>query len=306
MAPPLLSKVLCLVTESPSPPEELMNGSHQLRALLTAAVLGTGNIWSASVPNSGDEYIVVLKQSARSDDVVREHGLQPRRRYKHAVNGFAGQIPEGRLRSVKNDPRVVLVEPDVVITALGQTVPDGVRRIGAAECPLARIDGNDERVNVDIAIIDTGIDLTHPDLNVYQHVSFTADSADGNDGHGHGTHVAGTAAALDNNVGVVGVAPGARLWAVKVLDDSGAGSTSTIITGVEYVTQHADEIEVANMSLGGRGTSEALRLAIQNSIAKGVVYVAAAGNSGTDIFGGDGVFGTADDFFPGTIPKCSL
>src|SRR4029079_550751 len=177
-----------------------------------------------------------------------------------------------RLRSVKNDPRVVLVEPDVVITALGQTVPDGVRRIRAAECPLARIDGNDERVNVDIAIIDTGIDLTHPDLNVYQHVSFTADSTDGNDGHGHGTHVAGTVGALDNAIGVVGVAPGIRLWAVKVLDNSGSGALSSIISGVDYVTQHASEIEVANMSLGGQGSSDALRLAIQRSVAAGIVY----------------------------------
>jgi len=76
----------------------------------------------------------------------------------------------------------------------------------------------------------------------------------------------GTAAALDNNIGVVGVAPGARLWAVKVLDNNGSGTLSDVISGVDYVTQNAGEIEVANMSLGGQGTGESLRLAIQTAL----------------------------------------
>src|SRR5207247_1030438 len=102
----------------------------------------------------------------------------------------------------------------------------------------------DERVNADIAILDNGIDLTHPDLNVYRAVSFSPSNTTGNDGHGHGTHVAGTAAALDNGIGVVGVAPGARLWAIKVLDDSGSGTLSAILSGIDYVTQNASQIEV--------------------------------------------------------------
>src|SRR5216117_170458 len=135
------------------------------------------------------------------------------------------------------------------------------------------------RVNVDIAIIDTGIDLTHPDLNVYRNITFVTGTTTGNDDNGHGTHVAGIAAALDNNIGVVGVAPGARLWAVKVLDNNGRGALSDVISGVDYVTENAGEIEVANMSLAGRGTGESLRLAIQNSVGRGVVYVVAAANS---------------------------
>jgi subtilisin len=103
----------------------------------------------------------------------------------------------------------------------------------------------------------------------------------GNDDNGHGTHVAGTAAALDNKIGVVGVAPGARLWAVKVLNRNGSGTMSDVIKGVDYVTANASFIEVANMSLGG-GNSAALNAAIAKSAAKGVVYAVAAGNSNAD------------------------
>jgi subtilisin family serine protease len=229
--------------------------------------------------------------------------LKRRHTFGYALNGFAGNIPPGRLRALQGDPRVEFVEPDQTVFAFAQTVPTGVNRIGALSSAAAKIDGLDDRVDVDIAIIDTGIDLTHPDLNVYQGVSFSANNTTGNDGHGHGTHVAGTAAALDNNIGVVGVAPGARLWAVKALDDTGSGALSAIIAAVDYVTQHATEIEVANMSLGGQGSSDSLRLAIQRSVAAGVVYVVAAGNSGFEVYGGDDVFGTWDDFFPASYPE---
>src|SRR5438876_171398 len=142
--------------------------------------------------------------------------------------------------------------------ASAQTVPTGVRRIGANLSPMAKIDGLDERINADIAILDTGI-TPHPDLNLFTSVSFIAGQT--SDGNGHGTHVAGIAAALDNDIGVVGVAPGARLWAIKVMDDSGSGITSTVIQGIDYVTQNASQIEVANLSLVGIGNSSALRLA---------------------------------------------
>src|SRR5262245_975057 len=276
-----------------------------LRWLWTLPVLVVGSLFAQQgrpfvIP---DEYIVVLKRGARAEAVAAAHGLNRRHTYGHALNGFSGNVPPGRLRALQDDPRVELVEPDQTVFAFAQTVPTGVKRIGAISSAAAKIDGLDERVDVDIAIIDTGIDLTHPDLNVYRGVSFSASNTTGNDGHGHGTHVAGTAAALDNNIGVVGVAPGARLWAVKALDDTGSGALSAIIAAVDYVTQHASEIEVANMSLGGQGTSDSLRLAIQRSVAAGVVYVVAAGNSGFEVYGGDDVFGTWDDFFPASYPE---
>src|SRR5258708_8227512 len=122
----------------------------------------------------------------------------------------------------------MLMNTDIKKMPLSKRFPTGTRRMGAEFSPAAKIDGIDERVNADIAIIDTGIDLTHPDLNVYRNVTFVSGTTTGNDDHGHGTHVAGTAASLDNAIGVVGVAPGARLWAVKVLDSTGSGSLSAI------------------------------------------------------------------------------
>jgi subtilisin family serine protease len=118
-------------------------------------------------------------------------------------------------------------------------------------------------------------------LNVVGNISFVSGAKNGNDDNGHGTHCSGIAAARNNTAGVVGVAPGARLWAVKVLDRNGSGTMSNVIKGVDYVTANAAAIEVANMSLGG-GNSDALNLAISNSVAKGVVYAVAAGNSAAD------------------------
>jgi subtilisin len=109
----------------------------------------------------------------------------------------------------------------------------------------------DDPVNVDIALLDTGIDLDHPDLlNVYNQISFVPGTQSADDDNGHGTHVTGIAAARDNNLGVVGVAPGARLWAVKVLDSNGQGLISDIIKGIDYLGQHASEVDVINMSFG--------------------------------------------------------
>jgi subtilisin family serine protease len=143
-------------------------------------------------------------------------------------------------------------------------------------------------VDVDVAVIDTGVDLDHPDLNVYTAGAkncSTGRSAD--DGNGHGTHVSGTIGALDNDLGVVGVAPGARIWPVRVLNRSGSGSTASVVCGIDYVTAHASEIEVANMSLGGGGSddgncginnNDAMHRAICASVLAGVTYAVAAGN----------------------------
>jgi subtilisin family serine protease len=145
-------------------------------------------------------------------------------------------------------------------------------------------------VDVDVAVIDTGIDLDHPDLNVAGGKNCTTSSGF-DDANGHGTHVAGTIGALDNDVGVVGVAPGARVWPVRVLDRRGSGSWSWVICGIDWVTQNKESIEVANMSLGGSGsepsasgcvTGNALHDAICRSVAQGVTYTVAAGNESTN------------------------
>jgi subtilisin family serine protease len=262
-----------------------------------------------------EHYIVVLRDHvvhplsvARS--IAVRHGFALGHVYQTALKGFSARIPGALLERVWRDPDVAYIEPDRRVYAVAQTVPTGVRRMGTESNPWAKIDGNDgddDRVDVDIAILDTGIDLAHPDLNVFNSTNCARSfggclDGQGIDGHGHGTHVAGIAAALDNGEGVVGVAPGARLWAVKVLNNSGSGYLSWIIQGIDWVTAHADSIEVASMSLAWVGYSSSAHTAIKNSVGRGIVYFAAAGNDSRDIYGADG-FGTGDDICPAAFPE---
>jgi subtilisin family serine protease len=265
-----------------------------------------------------DRYIVQLRDGvdvpSQGQRLAQQYGLSVGFMYRYALNGFAAIIPAQRLAQLRSDPAVLLVEPDLVIHAISQTLPTGVERIGATLSSVAAIDGTDTRVNVDVAVIDTGIDA-HPDLNVFTRTDcvdtslwgtlFGATCVDGQgmDGNGHGTHVSGTIGALDNGIGVVGVAPGVRLWSVRVMDETGSGYLTWLVAGMDYVAQHSAEIEVANMSLGWTGNSSAARTAIQNAVNKGVVFVVAAGNDGQDIYGPDGVFGTSDDFEPAAYPE---
>ena len=268
-----------------------------LIALLIATLSFVPAIAAGPPPGRGPAtHIVVFHDGVDADaaslDLVGRHGLTREFVYRAALRGASFIIPPGRLADVQGDPRVAYIERNQVVKAFPQVVPSGVYRIGADDNNTADIDGVDERVDVDIAIIDTGIQLDHPDLNVFKHVNcarggpFGGDcksgGSEGEDGNGHGTHVAGTAAALDNGIGVVGVAPGARLWAVRVLDDNGSGWMSWIIGGIDYVTANAGKIEAANMSLGCECSSSALDTALASSVGAGVVYAVAAGNSGKD------------------------
>ena len=240
---------------------------------------------------------------------------------KDAMHGFVAVLPDGEIPDrFFEDERVLLVQQDVRATAdqassVGlaadiavQQIPPGVRRIFADDPTLtARIDGIDgpgERVGVGIAILDSGIDLNHPDLNVsLLAVNFTASTLGADDVFGHGTHVAGIAAALDNAFGVVGVAPGATLYPVKVLGDSGSGTLSDIIAGLDWVVANADKVAVANLSMNVSCPAPLLRDALNRAVAAGVVVVASAGNNGGDLYGADGLYGTADDRAVGCFPE---
>jgi subtilisin family serine protease len=141
-------------------------------------------------------------------------------------------------------------------------------------------------------VIDTGVDLKHPDLKVTSGKSFVTRVTSYTDDNGHGTHVAGIAAALDNSIGVVGVAPEVSLYSVKVLDRNGSGYYSWIISGIGWCGQYG--MNVANMSLGGSVSSSALEAACDSAYASGagVLLVAAAGN------GGDGSVTTNEISYP--------
>ena len=260
-----------------------------------------------------DRFIVTLDPATDVSEFAMELRDQGRDVYQEYNGGFKGIAFRGAPLDGMDD-RVIDVEPERRVSLQAQTLPRGVDRMEVDLNHIANIDGQETLVDVDIAIIDTGIDLYHPDLNITAARSTDCATLDvlyggactdgeGNDGNGHGTHVAGTAAARDNDFGVVGVAPGARLWAAKVLDANGSGYLSWVLAGVNWVTEHADEIDVANMSLGFGGESSALRQAIASSVGEGVVYYVAAGNSAMDVFGPDQTFNTMDDFSPASFPE---
>ena len=278
-----------------------MDSARRTGVLLVAAALVLAFVGEAAARGRvhPDDVIVVLKGKAKVRPLLKRHGIVARHLYGRALNGFAGRIPPGLRKKLALDPDVAFIEQDLPVWAVGQTLPTGVDRIDADQNTTAR------PVDADIAIIDSGIDLDHPDLNVLvdKSTSFIGYTTSPDDDYGHGTHVAGTAAALDNGDGVVGVAPGARLWALKVLDQDGLGSFGDVIAAVDHVTAHADEIEVVNLSLGGYAKSDALWQAIRNSVAAGVVYVAATGNDSRDIYGPDGRLGSGDDFIPAAYPE---
>ncbi|MEW5844845.1 MAG: S8 family serine peptidase [Bacteroidota bacterium] len=205
--------------------------------------------------------------------------------YGSAISGFSAELTELQVNALLKDKRVAYVEPDRWIVldykveqtsdaAKGQTIPWGITRIGGAV--------NYTGSNV-AWIIDTGIDLDHPDLNVNvaKSKNFVSKTRTPDDDNGHGSHVAGTVAAKNNDIGVIGVAAGAPVVAVKVLDRKGSGAYSTIISGVNYVASAGVAGDVANMSLGGP-TYQALDDAVLAASNKGIKFCLAAGNESAD------------------------
>jgi subtilisin len=271
-----------------------------LLVISTAAWLGAADAGAASAAATEfQNYIVELSDSSSNPlsmasifasryhtDVKTEHV------FRHALKGFSVRLPVAVADRLRLDPDVLRVEADQAVHATAQTLPTGIDRVEAEHSSVAQI-GNGLAVDVDVAVIDTGSG-PHSDLNVVGGVdcSGTDSGAYSDDSSsGHGTHVAGTIGAKDNSIGVVGVAPGARIWSVKVLDSSGSGFNSDVICGLDWVVAHSDTIEVANMSLGESGAagsscaSSSLRSAICDAVAAGVAVVAAAGNNKIDVSG---------------------
>lgn len=217
--------------------------------------------------------------------------------YNNTIAGFTAKLNDGQLEKLKNDENVSYIEEDrIVIFAPPCGTPNG----GACEDPgdggggsqstpygITRVNGGVSYTGSNVAwVIDTGIDLDHPDLNVDASRGFNAftsgrDGKSLDDGNGHGTHVAGTIAALDNSEGVIGVAAGATVIPVKVLDSRGSGSYSGVIAGVDHVGANGSNGDVANMSLGGP-TSQALDDAVLAAASNGIKFALAAGNEGED------------------------
>ncbi len=291
-----------------------------LMVIVMLAVLPAGSAASASTasvtPGSGvsegtdppsaakaldvkDRWIVLLRGGAnvsKASSRARGLGVAPDRTFHSAVHGYAAKLNGTQLAAVRADPDVAMVVPDGVVTLQSQSTPTGVRRIGGTRNPIAAIDGSDQRVDADVAIVDTGIDASHPDLNVVGGYNCSSSNPNGwQDDNGHGTHVAGTVGAIDNGLGVVGVAPGVRLWAVRILRADGSGLVSWYVCGLDWIAAQRDPanpdlplIEAVNMSVARSGSDDrncgltngdVIHQAICRLVDAGVTVVAAAGNN---------------------------
>lgn len=246
-----------------------------------------------------DRYIVIMAKGADTKKVRDRHiareGMKVERYFGKAIRGFSGKLTDEQVAALEADPDVAAIIPDEIIETAAQTLPTGVVRIGTRSTMSAQIDGIDKRVDADVAIVDTGIDGGHPDLAVVGGVNCTTSDRDAwGDVHGHGTHVAGTVGAKDNTIGVVGVAPGVRLWAVKILNNEGFGYLSWYICGLDWIAAQRDPadptrplIEAANMSVAkwgkddftcGLTNADILHQGICRLVASGVTVAVAAGN----------------------------
>ena len=270
-----------------------------IAALATTHALGPAAEATSTAPGA---YIVVLHDAtdreARTAQLERALGFSARHRYTAAIPGFAAKLTPSQVAALRADPQVAFVGVDGIVRteavdALlpGEIVPTGISRIGSASASgaTARLAST-----AAVAVLDTGVDLTHQDLRALHGTNCVNPAVAAQDDNGHGTHVAGTIAANNAGAGVVGVSPGTSVYSVKVLDATGSGSYSQVICGIDWVTANATAlgIRVVNMSLGGGGSNDgncglsnqdALHLAICRSSAAGVTYVVAAGNSGADI-----------------------
>ncbi len=248
----------------------------------------------AGAAQSRSGYVVVLKGSAGAASAQARRasgafGARVSHVYSHALSGYSATLTPAGLAALKADPSVAAVVPDRTLHIQAQSLPTGIDRIDGELSSTASGNGSGA-VDVDVAIIDTGVG-PNSDLDVRGGTNCVGGASFADD-NGHGTHVAGTVAARDDGNLVVGVAPGARIWAVKVLNAAGSGSISQIICGIDWVTARASTIEVANMSLGGQSffgafsgcssSFDPMHPAICRSVQAGVTYAVAAGNSASD------------------------
>ena len=233
-----------------------------------------------------DATVTAARVPAQASAAAQAASGQVSRVYTKALRGFAVRASAQGVAAMRaRNPAIRYCEQDQVVTYAQKRPGGGTTTQPAQTVPwgITRVRGGASGTFTNVAwVIDSGIDLDHPDLtvDVARSRSFVRDSSP-EDADGHGTHVAGTIAARNNTIGVVGVAPGATVVAVRVLDARGSGSISGVIGGVDYVAQTGRAGDVANMSLGG-GVSSTLDNAVINAAAtSGVRFVIAAGNSAT-------------------------
>lgn len=234
-------------------------------------------------PDVRGRYIVVFHDAVSDvdgtiDRLVRDSGARVHYRYHHALKGFAATIPAPALEGIRRNPMVSFVEADAIVTKNNQSNPPswGLDRIDQRTLPLDFLYSyQNTGSGVRVYIIDTGIRFSHQEFGgrAVSGYDFVDNDADASDCDGHGTHVAGTVGGAS-----VGVAKGATMVAVRVLNCNGSGTVSGVVAGINWVAANHISPAVANMSLGG-GNSSSIVTAVENAIAAGVTFVVSAGNS---------------------------
>ena len=254
---------------------------------------------SAQASTEPSPYIVVLKAGAVDAGAVAKahsvrHGVSVGRIYRSALRGYSARVPEARLAALREDESVAFVSPDRSVRGAAQVLPTGIDRIDGDFSSAVSGNGSGTLSSPAVAVLDSGSG-PHPDIN--RAGGKNCQRGTGYDDiNGHGTHVAGAIAGLDDASGIVGAAPGAKIYSVRVLDASLGARLSNIICGIDWVTANAGTlgIKVANMSLTSAGAddgncgasnADALHRAICASTARGVTYVASAGNDTKDLAG---------------------
>jgi len=260
------------------------------RRLITCALVALAIValpaTAAPAQGSPQAFIVLLDDTVDASAVAAEHaqrhGADVRFVYEHALKGYAATLSAGALGAIAADHRVASIERDgpvsIVATQTGATW--GIDRVDQINLPLnGTYQYTDTGAGVTAYVIDTGIRTSHSEFGGRASIGAdtVGDGQNGNDCNGHGTHVAGTLGGA-----TYGVAKGVAIIAVRVLNCSGSGTWSGVIAGIDWVTgHHTNGRAVANMSLGG-GANSAVDQAVRNSIADGVFYAVAAGNSNAD------------------------
>ena len=264
--------------------KKILSHSFILGVVFSMAAVGVVMPTSSQVQAASNDKVDVFVSFDKTPGVaeraiVERAGGKVRFSYT-IVPAVAASVPEAAIKGLLNNPNVTAVELDGLVYAVDAELENawGVKRISSGTVH----DGGNKGTDVKIGIIDSGVDRGHQDLNdVYAGgYDFVQDDADPDDVYGHGTHVAGTACAEDNDLGVVGVAPGCALYSLRVLNDSGSGSWSATIAAMDWAV--LNRLQVVNLSLGSsQDPGSTVKAAFDNAEAKGLVIVAAGGNSGT-------------------------
>jgi len=249
-----------------------------ITALVTVMVFGLVASPVAAQPAEMVKVLIGFDRQPGPDEEATVRGVGGSIKYTyHLVPAIAASVPQAAIDRLLRNPRVTRVEPDIEVRAIDQVLPWGVNRIDA---DVVHSTGN-KGAGVKVAVLDTGIDLEHPDLSVADGVNFAGGGKDADDKNGHGSHVAGTIAALDNTIGVIGVAPNVSLYAVKVLGNGGTGSYSDVIAGLEWAVDNG--MQVTNNSYGSTGDpGQTVKDAFDAAYAAGIINIAAAGNEYRD------------------------